>query len=90
MPKFTEQSLLLKYIDGELTPLSKPLKNKEQAEKARLRYPEKERKTIGVGAIGSRDTTEILQPDGVPLPREHRVRKEVPCVERQERNQSDR
>jgi hypothetical protein len=30
MPKITEQWLLFKYIDGELTPLSKPLKTKEQ------------------------------------------------------------
>ena len=51
MPKITEQWLLFKYIDGEFTPLSKPLKNKEQAEKARLKYPERERKTIGIGVV---------------------------------------
>ena len=51
MPKITERWLLFKYIDGELTPLSKPLKKKEQAEKARLKYPERERKTIGIGVI---------------------------------------
>lgn len=51
MPKIIEQWLLFKYIGGELTPLSKPLKNKEQAEKARLKYPEKERKAIGIGVI---------------------------------------
>jgi hypothetical protein len=39
------------YRGGELTPLSKPLKNKQQAEKARLKYPERERKAIGVGVI---------------------------------------
>lgn len=36
---------------GEFTPLSKPLKKKEQAEKARLKYPERKRGTIGVGVI---------------------------------------
>jgi len=51
MPRIVERWLLYKYIDGELTPLSKPLKNKKQAEKARLKYPERERKTIGIGVI---------------------------------------
>jgi hypothetical protein len=31
--------------------VSKPLKKKEQAEKARLKYPERERKAIGIGMI---------------------------------------
>ncbi len=51
MPKIVERWLLFKYISGELTPLSKPLKKKETAEKARLKYPERERKTIGIGVI---------------------------------------
>ena len=51
MPRIVERWLLFKYIAGELTPLSKPLKKKEQAEKARLKYPERERKTIGIGVI---------------------------------------
>jgi len=51
MPKIVERWLLFKYIDRELTPLSKPLKKKEQAEKARLKYAEPERKTIGIGMI---------------------------------------
>jgi hypothetical protein len=51
MPKTIEQWLLYKYIDGEFTPLSKPFKTKEQAEKARSKYPERERKSIGVGVI---------------------------------------
>jgi len=51
MPRIVERWLLFKYIDGQLTPLSKPLKKKEQAEKARLKYPERERKTIGLGVI---------------------------------------
>jgi len=51
MPRIVERWLLFKYIDGELTPLSKPLKKKEHAEKARLKYSERERKTIGIGVI---------------------------------------
>jgi len=51
MPNIVERWLLFKYINGEFTPLSKPLKKKEQAEKARLKYSERERKTIGVGVI---------------------------------------
>lgn len=51
MPKIAEQWLLFKYIDSELTPLSKPLKTKEQAERVRLRCRERERKTIGIGVI---------------------------------------
>jgi hypothetical protein len=46
-----EQWLLFKYVNGEFTPLSKPLKKREQAEKARLKYSERERKTIGIGVI---------------------------------------
>lgn len=51
MPRIVERWLLYKYIGGEFTLLSKPLKTKRQAEKARLKYPERERKTIGVGGI---------------------------------------
>ena len=51
MPKIIEWWLLFKYVGREFTPLSKPLKTKERAEKARLNYPEKERKSIGIGVI---------------------------------------
>jgi hypothetical protein len=51
MPKIVERWLLFKYVGGEFTPLSKPLKKKEQAEKARLKYSERERKAIGLGVI---------------------------------------
>ena len=51
MPKITERWLLFQYVSGEFTPLSKPLKTKEQAEKARLKYSERERKAIGIGVI---------------------------------------
>lgn len=51
MPKIAEKWLLFKYIGGQFTPLSKPFKTIEQAEKARLKYTERERKTIGIGVI---------------------------------------
>lgn len=51
MPKIIERWLLFKYIGREFTPLSRPFETKEQAEKARQKYPERERKTIGVGVI---------------------------------------
>ncbi len=51
MPKPVAQWLLFKYIDGEITFLSKPFKTKQLAEKARSKYPEQERKKIGVGLI---------------------------------------
>jgi len=49
--KTIERWLLFQYVDGELTPLSKPFRNKNQAEKARLKYPERERRTVGVGLV---------------------------------------
>jgi hypothetical protein len=45
------QWLLFKYVDGDFTPLSKPLKTKQLAEKARSKYPERGRKGIGVGVV---------------------------------------
>ena len=51
MPKTIERWLLFEYVDGEFTPLSKPFKTKQLAEKARLKYPERQRKTIGLGVI---------------------------------------
>jgi len=51
MAKIVEQWLLFKYVGLELTPLSKPFKTKEQADKARLKYSERERRKIGVGVI---------------------------------------
>ena len=49
--KTIERWLLFKYVGGDFTPLSKPFKTKEQAEKARLKYPERQRKAIGLGVI---------------------------------------
>jgi len=54
MPKTIERWLLFKYIGLEFTPLSKPFKTKEQAEKARLKYPGRERNKIGLGVIRSK------------------------------------
>jgi hypothetical protein len=51
MSKIIERWLLYKFISGEFTPLSKPFRTKEQAEWARLKYPERERGAIGVGVI---------------------------------------
>ena len=47
----TERWLLFKYVGLEMTPLSRPFKTKAEAEKERLKYPERERKGIGVGII---------------------------------------
>ena len=49
--KIIEQWLLFKYIDGQFTPLSKPFKTKAQAEKARLKLTERERREAAVGVI---------------------------------------
>jgi hypothetical protein len=51
--KIIEQWLLFKYVDGQFTPLSKPFKTKELAEKARLKLPERERRGVAVGVIRS-------------------------------------
>jgi hypothetical protein len=51
MPKISTQWLLFKYTEGEFTPLSKPFKTKEEAERARLKYPERAQRTIGLGVI---------------------------------------
>jgi hypothetical protein len=49
--KIIEQWLLFKYIEGEFTPLSKPFKTKAAAEEARLKLPERERRSVAVGVI---------------------------------------
>ena len=51
MPKIIERWLLFKYVYGEFTPLSKPFKTKAAAEKARLKLPERERRSVAVGVI---------------------------------------
>jgi hypothetical protein len=51
MSKIIEQWLLFEYVGLEFTPLSKPFKTREQAEKAREKYPERLRKEIGIGVV---------------------------------------
>ena len=51
MAKIIEQWLLFTYIAGEFTLLSGPFKTKQLAERARLKYPEGQRKTIALGVI---------------------------------------
>jgi hypothetical protein len=51
MTTTVEQWLLFEYVGLEFTPLSKPFKTKEQAEKAREEYPERLRKKVGLGVI---------------------------------------
>jgi hypothetical protein len=46
-----EQWLLYKYVQGEFTPLSKPFKTKAEAEKARLKLPDREQRKVGVGVV---------------------------------------
>jgi len=55
VPKIIEQWLLFKYVDGQFTPLSKPFKTKDQAEKERLKLPERERRSVAVGVIRTSD-----------------------------------
>jgi hypothetical protein len=49
----TVRWVLFEYKGHELVILSKPFKAKKEAEKARLKYPERRRRTIGVGVISS-------------------------------------
>jgi hypothetical protein len=51
MTKTIEQWLLFTFEHGEFTRLSKPFKTKKLAEKARLKYPESQRKSVGLGVI---------------------------------------
>jgi len=39
------------YVGGVLTPLSKPFKTKQQAEKARRKCPERQRRALAVGVV---------------------------------------
>ena len=55
MAKTTGQWLLFEYVGLEFTPLSKPFKTREQAEKAREKYPERLRKTVGLGVIRTKE-----------------------------------
>jgi len=54
MAKTIERWLLFQFVAGEFTPLSKPFKTKQLAEKARLKYPERQRKRTGIGVVRSK------------------------------------
>jgi hypothetical protein len=58
MSKTIKQWLLFESVGLEFSPLSKPSKTKEQAEKAHEKYPERLRKGIGVAVIRTK-----LQPN---------------------------
>jgi hypothetical protein len=49
--KIIEQWLLYKYVKLKFNSLSKRFKTKKEAEKARLKLPERERRTVAVGII---------------------------------------
>lgn len=51
--KSVERWVLFKYVGRELTPLSKPFKTKDAAERARSKLPMIEQKTVAVGVIRS-------------------------------------
>jgi hypothetical protein len=51
MAKQTNRWVLYTYLESQLTLLSPPFKTKAHAEKARQKYPDKERKAIGVGVV---------------------------------------
>jgi hypothetical protein len=50
-PKSSSSGCSSKYVNGEFTPLSKPFKTKALAVKARLKMPERERRSVAVGVI---------------------------------------
>jgi hypothetical protein len=49
--KTSERWLLYRYVGRDITPMSKPFKSKKQAEQARLKFPEREQKSIGLGMV---------------------------------------
>jgi hypothetical protein len=49
--KCVDRRLLFKYVGREFTPLSKPFRTKEAAERARLKLPKKEQKAVAVDVI---------------------------------------
>ena len=51
MVKTIEQWLLFEYAGREITFLSKPFKTKRLAEAARLKFPERERRSVALGVI---------------------------------------
>jgi hypothetical protein len=70
MSKIIEQWFRFEYVGLEFTPLSKPFKTREQAEKGE-KYPEPLRKGIGVGVtrINRCDTDKAVEVPGFGLRR---------------------
>jgi len=58
MAKTIERWLLFKFVGGEFTPLSQPFKTKQLAEKARLKYQERERKADWSGRDSIQEVVE--------------------------------
>jgi len=49
--KAAKRWFLFEYKNRELVILSKPFKTKKEAEKARLKYPERRAKKVGIGVV---------------------------------------
>jgi len=49
--KSSARWLLFEYKASELVILSKPFKTKRLAEKARQKYPDRDRRKIGIGVV---------------------------------------
>ena len=85
MAKTIGRWLLFRYIrGGEFTPLSKPFKTKQLAEKARSRYPERERKAIGIAETGKQELicpSLLLMPIDLSYPGCYHARKDKTLAE---------
>ena len=84
MPKTIERWLLFRHIRGEFTPLSKPFKTKQLAEEARSRYPERERKAIGIAETGKQELicpSLLLMPIDLSYPGCYHTRKDKTLAE---------
>jgi hypothetical protein len=51
MAKTENRWVLYTCVEGQMTPLSRPFKTKAEAERARKKYPEKERGAMAVGFV---------------------------------------
>jgi len=71
--KIIEHWLLFKYIEGQFTPLWKPFRSKDQAEKARLKLPERERRGVAVGVIRVGWSEIRSRPSNLHLGAEHQL-----------------
>jgi hypothetical protein len=49
--KSTKRWQLLKYVGRELTPVSKPFKTRQAAERARAKLPAREQRTVAIGVL---------------------------------------